>query len=36
VENLVLLAGGDKSRRLVDVDLLLQVGVEEGGLDIMW
>ena len=33
-ENLVLLAGDDESRRLVDVDLLLQVSVEEGGLDI--
>jgi hypothetical protein len=33
-ENLVLLVGDDESGRLVDVDLLLQVTVEEGGLDV--
>ena len=33
-KNLVLLAGDDESQWLVDVDLLLQVTIEEGGLDI--
>jgi hypothetical protein len=34
VENLVLLAKVDESRWLTNVDLLLQVAVEEGRLDI--
>ena len=33
-ENLVLFARDDESRWLVEVDFLLQVTVEEGGLDI--